>query len=101
MSADSSIIDLSTERRIQAAYSASDCTRWSPRDALVDMLKRVDSGEVTTDSLMIAWLNTSDSGEGASISFVQAMPKASLLDTFCRVHTMTEMLRQEVWSNGS
>lgn len=40
------------EIRVDKTHKASD---WAPRDALIDMLRQIDSGAIKVDNLVVAW----------------------------------------------
>ena len=64
------VVDLGTERRIAAADEARDASKWTPRDVLVDALRRLDSGELSPNALAIVYL-VEEGGEvlpGCSVS---------------------------------
>lgn len=48
-----------TEIRSEKTHSAAD---WTPRDALIDTLRRIDQGEIAPTALIIAY--TGKDGEG-------------------------------------
>lgn len=50
------VVDLGTERRIAAADEARDASKWTARDVLVDALRRLDSGELSPNTLAIVYL---------------------------------------------
>lgn len=37
-----------------------DCSIWTPRDALIDLLRNIDAGSVKCDALVIAWRDRKD-----------------------------------------
>ena len=56
------VVDLGTEKRITAADEARDASKWTPRDVLVDVLRRIDSGEYKPETLAVVWTETAGSG---------------------------------------
>jgi hypothetical protein len=42
------------------AAKENDGSKWTPRDALVTMLRQIDSGEIAPDGLVICWTEASD-----------------------------------------
>ncbi len=42
------------------AYRDNDCTKLSPRDALIRTLREIDAGEYTPDALVICWRSKKD-----------------------------------------
>jgi hypothetical protein len=53
-----------------------DGSLWSPRDALIDMLRSIDSGEFKPDALVIAWRWSPEPGVICS-SYSNACPDGS------------------------
>jgi hypothetical protein len=49
------------------------CSDWEPRDALIELLRRIDRGEIDPDSMVICWreINPDGSQQG---HFLQATP---------------------------
>lgn len=54
---------------IKASRSQS-CAAWTPRDALIDLLRRIDAGEANLDALVIAYRETNDAGLRTRFSMV-------------------------------
>jgi hypothetical protein len=48
--------------------------KWSPRDALIATLRRIDSGEVKADALVIAYRSKPDPDGGTKTYFANASP---------------------------
>lgn len=53
------------------ANKTRDCADWTPRDALIDLLRKIDEGLVV-DSLVISYRTTND--DGSRTSFNLAAP---------------------------
>ncbi len=41
------------------------CTDWTPRDALIDVLRQLDAGAIKPDALIVCWRETVDGNEKA------------------------------------
>lgn len=57
------------ERR---SYQASDGSQWSPRDALLSLLRDIDRGDVDPDALIVAY--SEKEGDRLSLYFRAACP---------------------------
>lgn len=63
----SDVVDLGFEKRVREADAAADCTKWTPRDVLVDMVAQIDRGEVSPDCIFVTWTETN--GSSADVRF--------------------------------
>jgi hypothetical protein len=48
---------------------SNSCTDWSPRDALINMLRDIDSGKIKTDVICICYRKEHDDGTAPTTSF--------------------------------
>lgn len=55
------------------AEQAADGKLWTPRDALIDTLRRIDAGEISPDALAIVWRQPCDDDTDTT-HFAQATP---------------------------
>lgn len=60
-----------SEHRAETSRKASD---WSPRDALIALLRDIDSGDVKVDAMVICYRSPND--DGAQTRFSMATPDA-------------------------
>lgn len=58
------------------ANKSHDCSAWTPRDALIDLLRDIDGGKVRLDALVIAYRENDD--EGKRTRFSMAAPDSSV-----------------------
>jgi hypothetical protein len=49
------------------------CTDWSPRDVLIEMLRRIDAGETDIDAMVVCW-RARHADRDATGHFLQASP---------------------------
>lgn len=61
------------ERRADSSEENS-ATVWKPRDALITLLRRIDSGEVNIDALIIAYRIPGNERGTNSAGYLQASP---------------------------
>jgi hypothetical protein len=62
------------EKRSDSTYRSSD---WSPRDLLIDLLRRIDSGDIKPDAMVVSYRDTLAATDGGTYTrFSAACPDA-------------------------
>lgn len=57
------------------ANRSKDCSEWTPRDALIDLLRRIDAGEANIDAMVIAYREVT--ADGLKTRFNMVAPDAA------------------------
>ena len=60
------------------AHKEQDGRKWQPRDALIQLLREIDAGELDPDLLVMIWRTTS--GESTNCLYSVSGPKARFYD---------------------
>lgn len=55
------------------ARTARDARLWTPRDALLDMIRRIDSGEISPEKIAIHWMQTDSDGNTDNLHCVAGL----------------------------
>ncbi len=42
------------------AFLQNDCSQWAPRDALINILRQIDSGQINPDGMVVCWFEHKD-----------------------------------------
>lgn len=60
------------------AEKAEDCSIWTPRDALLDVLRDIDSGKISPVSLVVAFSEHRDTTTHTRTGYRQAGPSSAM-----------------------
>lgn len=92
------VVDLQTAKRIKAANDNADATKWEPRDVLVDMIRAIDAGETSPETLAIVWFEPAPSGNGVIDRYSIAVGGDSK-DAYYKAAFLAEAFKRSVWGN--
>lgn len=67
------------------ANKSGNAADWTPRDALIDVLRMIDKGEIAPQTLFIGWSEVNEKGDKISTDYRNSAPTG--------VHTMGLLLR--------
>ena len=90
--ADASFADAPISITEARAGRVHDAAQWTPRDALVDLLRRIDRGEVNVKQLVIAY--AVETGDGGTASKFSAAGTKGLLEGLGLLQRASHLLQQ-------
>ena len=93
------IVDLATEKRMKKSAESGLSDDWLPRDALVEVLKMIDDGEINPKSLTIGWVEHFGPGEDILADHRLAAPNAA--DAAYLTAVLNWRLTDGIFRNGS
>lgn len=96
-----SVVDLETASKTKAAIAADDSSMWRPVDVLRYVLDQIESGEIETDSLVVAWLTPVEDGPDVRFRISTHGYSEGSIPPIFRAVTLIEKLRRRFWEvNG-
>jgi hypothetical protein len=62
---------------IKAYRPEATASTWTPRDVLIDVLRRIDRGDIKPHALVVTYCEKDERGDGICTHFAQSAPDAT------------------------